>query len=255
MVIYFSGTGNSRFVAERIAELTGETALNATEYIKEHKTGRFEQPGNYVFVSPVYVSAPPKPFMDFIRESRFPGQVRAYFVMTCAGGMGGSPEYCRKLSAEKGFSYLGTAQVIMPQNYLVFFKTNSAETCSSIINAALPKIDRIVSAVKASEELPDSNMKKWEYLSTAMILDLYYRHFMNPKPFRTTDRCISCGKCVSVCPENNITLTGGRPQWGDRCIHCMACINLCPKDAIEYGRLTAGKPRYKGPEKYRKAPV
>ena len=106
MVIYFSGTGNSRFVAERIAEATGESAVNATQYIKEHKTGQFEQSGNYVFVSPVYVSAPPKPFMDFIRTSAFPNQVRAYFVMTCAGGMGGSPEYCRKLSSEKAFPIL-----------------------------------------------------------------------------------------------------------------------------------------------------
>ena len=255
MVIYFSGTGNSRFVAERIAEAIGEPAINATQYIKEHKTGQFEQSGNYVFVSPVYVSAPPKPFMDFIRTSAFPNQVRAYFVMTCAGGMGGSPEYCRKLSSEKGFSYLGTAQIIMPQNYLALFKTKSAEVCSDIINAALPGINRIIAAVRDSKELPDSGMKTWEYLSTAMILEPYYRYFMSSKPFHATDRCVSCGKCASVCPENNIKVTDGRPQWSDHCIHCMACINLCPKDAIEYGKRTRGKQRYKGLDKTWKRPV
>jgi MinD superfamily P-loop ATPase len=27
----------------------------------------------------------------------------------------------------------------------------------------------------------------------------------------------------------------------------MACINRCPKTAIEYGKMSIGKPRYPGP--------
>ena len=40
----------------------------------------------------------------------------------------------------------------------------------------------------------------------------------------------------------------GKPKWGDNCTHCMGCINLCPKDAIEFGKGSVGKHRYKGPE-------
>ena len=96
MIVYFSGTGNSRFVAKKLAELTGDELCDATRFTRESKGADFSRPGSYVFVSPVYVSAPPRAFMDFIRKSRFPNNVRAYFVMTCAGGMGGSPEYCRR---------------------------------------------------------------------------------------------------------------------------------------------------------------
>ena len=44
---------------------------------------------------------------------------------------------------------------------------------------------------------------------------------------------------------NNITLRGGRPVWGKACTHCMACICYCPAEAIEYGKKSRGKPRYR----------
>ena len=56
--------------------------------------------------------------------------------------------------------------------------------------------------------------------------------------------CIGCGKCVELCPLNNIHLENGKPLWGKNCTHCMACICYCPKEAIEYGKKSRGKPRY-----------
>ena len=254
MIIYFSGTGNSRFVARKIAELTGDTLCDAAQYTREGKGADFAKPGKYVFVSPVYVSAPPRAFLDFIRRSAFPNNVRAYFIMTCAGGMGGSPEYCRRIASEKGFAYLGTAQVCMPQNYIAFFKTHEAAENREKIREALPVIEGIAEFILEGSELPNPGMKAWEYLSTEMIIGMYYRDFMKAKAFRVSDACIGCGRCAAVCPLANITLRDKRPVWGDNCTHCMACINLCPKQAIEYGRHTVGKPRYQGPEKLQSAP-
>ena len=249
MIIYFSGTGNSRFAAKKIAELTGDTLCEAAKYTREGKGAEFTKPGKYVFVSPVYVSAPPRAFLDFIRKSSFPNNVRAYFIMTCAGGMGGSPEYCRRIASEKGFAYLGTAQVCMPQNYIAFFKTFDAAENREKVREALPVIEGIADFILEGSELPDPGMKAWEFLSTEMILGMYYRDFMKAKAFRATDACIGCGRCAAVCPLANIELKDRRPVWGDNCTHCMACINLCPKQAIEYGKRTVGKPRYQGPEK------
>ena len=78
-----------------------------------------------------------------------------------------------------------------------------------------------------------------------MILNMYYKRFMPAKPFHVSEDCIHCGKCAASCPLNNITLQDGKPVWGDSCTHCMACINLCPKQAIEYGKKSVGKPRYR----------
>lgn len=40
------------------------------------------------------------------------------------------------------------------------------------------------------------------------------------------------------------SLQNGKPVWGQDCTHCMACICCCPAEAIEYGKMSLGKPRY-----------
>ena len=247
MIVYFSGTGNSRFVAEQIAEATGDELVNAVKYTRKGQNAVFSTPGIYVFVSPIYVSAPPMVFLEFIRHSTFPSDCRAYFIMTCAGGMGGAPGYCRALAAEKGFTYMGTAEIEMPQNYIAMFKTGTPEENRAKIEAAVPNVTNLSIAIRNCRELPDPGMKGWELLSTKMVLAPYYKYFMSTKPFTATDKCIACGKCATVCPLANITLQDGKPVWGEHCTHCMACINLCPKEAIEYGKKTHGKLRYHGP--------
>ena len=247
MIIYFTGTGNSRFVAEQIAEATGDELVNAVKYTRKNRNAVFSTPGIYVFVSPIYVSAPPMVFLDFIRHSTFPGDCRAYFIMTCAGGMGGAPGYCKALAAEKGFTYMGTAEVEMPQNYIAMFKTGTPEENRAKIEAAVPVVSNLSIAIRNCRELPDPGMKVWELLSTRMVLAPYYKYFMTSKPFAATEKCIGCGKCAAVCPLANIVMQDGKPVWGDNCTHCMGCINLCPKEAVEYGKGTHGKLRYHGP--------
>lgn len=50
----------------------------------------------------------------------------------------------------------------------------------------------------------------------------------------TQSRCIKCGSCVEVCPENAITLTSeGISTDPDRCLLCGKCAGVCPAKAIE----------------------
>ncbi len=248
MIIYFSGTGNSRFVAERLGAALSDKVIDASRFIQEEKGAVFTKSGTYIFISPVYAAAPPVVFMDFIRRSRFPEGCPAYFVMTCAGDMGAAPLYCEKLAYKKGLHYLGTVRVVMPQNYLPFFRMGTKEENRIKIEAALPVIDRIADAARDGHSLPDPGTKIWERLLTPLILKPFYKFLVSAKAFFSTEKCIGCGKCAKVCPLNNITLTEKRPVWGERCTHCMACINLCPVNAVEYGRWTRRKVRYGGPE-------
>ena len=65
MVVYFSGTGNSRYVAKQIAEKTGDTIYDAAECIRLKIGDTLASAKPFVFVAPVYVAAPPLDFMDF----------------------------------------------------------------------------------------------------------------------------------------------------------------------------------------------
>lgn len=247
MIIYYTGTGNSKYVADMMADILDDEAVSANEYIKNGIAADFASDKPYVFVSPVYVSAPARIFEDFVRSGSFGGNKKTYFVMTCAGGMGACPAYCEKLSGDK-FDYMGTAQVEMPQNYLVFFTTKEKEENEKTIAAAEPKIKELAQLVAEGKAFPDSGMKKWELISTEMILAPYYKWFMKAKAFTVSDDCVGCGLCAKTCPLGNIKIVDKKPVWGDNCTHCVSCINRCPKKAIEYGKKSLGKPRYVCPE-------
>jgi len=47
-----------------------------------------------------------------------------------------------------------------------------------------------------------------------------------------SDACISCGKCVRVCPMECISLDGDGISVGSECVGCGVCSVNCPEDAI-----------------------
>ena len=47
------------------------------------------------------------------------------------------------------------------------------------------------------------------------------------------DKCISCGKCKTVCPMNvDMTDNSRKRANGTECILCMVCVRNCPRGAL-----------------------
>ncbi len=244
MVIYFSGTGNSKFVAEKIAGETDDIPISANDYIKSKKMGNFEGEKRVVLVSPLYVFAPPYVFTDFIKNSEFSPLSNLWFVMTGAGETSASDVFWKNICKSKNLNYMGTAHIAMPQNYIIYFKTLTASENSEIIKSALPKIEALSETVRKGKKFEEKATSAFVYLITKATIKPFFKFFAKSKAFYTDNKCISCGKCQQLCPMNNISVKDGKPIWGKNCIHCMACINLCPSKSIEYGNKTQGKPRY-----------
>ena len=87
------------------------------------------------------------------------------------------------------------------------------------------------------------------WLKTYLVRPLFLRFLMGRGTrFRATGACVSCGLCARVCPTGNIALADdGRPRWGDACVRCLACVHRCPARAVEYGKATERKGRYRHP--------
>jgi MinD superfamily P-loop ATPase len=66
------------------------------------------------------------------------------------------------------------------------------------------------------------------------------------KLFYATDDCTSCGLCEKLCNTGNI-IVDKKPSWGSNCTGCLACIHCCPQRAVQYGKSTIKKGRYKNP--------
>lgn len=248
MILYFTGTGNSRYCARVLARQLGDKCLDVYSYLREGIAGEFSSQKPWVFVAPTYSWRLPRVFVDLIRSSRFSGSREAYFVMTCGEDIGNAAPNNRALCGEKGLRCRGTLPVVMPENYIAMFDAPGPEEAKKIVAAAAPTLEQAAAWIRAGQDFPPQKTGVLDHLKSGLVNTLFYRFNVRTKPFTATDACISCGKCQRDCPLGNIQLTEGKPVWGKRCTHCMACICGCPVQAIEYGNKSQGKPRYQCPE-------
>jgi ferredoxin len=55
------------------------------------------------------------------------------------------------------------------------------------------------------------------------------------KPKAKVDRkkCLACGGCISVCPQDALSMNGNKANVEEeKCISCAICIRTCPVGAI-----------------------
>ena len=244
MVLYFTGTGNSRYIAQRIAKALGDELLSMNDRIKTGDHSSVETDKRLVIVTPTYAWRIPRIVRDWLVKTSFPNAKQAWFVMTCGSEIGNAAGYNQALCREKQLTYMGTAQIIMPENYIAMFNAPQAEEARQIVAKAEPDIDRVASAIAANQAFTPSRNNLYDRFMSGPVNPSFYSCFVKANAFTVGNACTGCGQCVRRCPTNNITLQTGKPVWGQNCTHCMACICYCPTEAIEYGKKSLGKPRY-----------
>ena len=142
MILYFSGTGNSKYVAKRIADALGDEILNLNDRIKASDTSLVETGERLVIVTPTYAWRIPRVVRDWLLKTELRGAKQVWFVMTCGGEIGNADRYNRELCTEKTISCMGTAQIVMPENYIAMFSAPQADKARQIVAKAEPSIDR-----------------------------------------------------------------------------------------------------------------
>ncbi len=251
MIFYFTGTGNSRWCAELLADKLDDDIIDSRPFIKGGIAAELVSDRPWVFVAPVYAWQMAHIFEDFIRAGNFDGSRDAYFVLTAGDSMGAAPERLKKLCDEKGLRYRGTVCIAMPENYIAMFDVPGEERCARMLENARRKLGRRIGFIAAGSDFPGDKPKLMGRVLSGPVNKGFYGYAVGAKKFRTTDKCTLCGACEKLCPYNNISVADGKVTWGDKCTHCMACICYCPHEAIEYGKKSVGKRRYKC-EEYKK---
>ncbi len=248
MVFYFSGTGNSQYIGRRISDGIGDKFYSINSALKNNEYFNDTDIDLLVFSLPTYAWQIPHVVREWIEKSTFKKGAKAYFILNCGGEIANAEKYVRKLCDKVNFQFMGCGEIVMPENYLAMFSTPTSEQGKKIIARAEPVIDNIIAAIKAGAQLPSRKSNLMGKVMSSIVNIMFYPMFVKTDKFTVdTDQCISCGKCVTECPLNNVTLKDGKTVWGKNCTHCMACISICPKTAIEYGRNSVNRPKYRCP--------
>lgn len=109
MVLYFTGTGNSRYLARRIAEGLEMPLYDLNACIKAGNAAPVQTGRDVVLVTPTYAWRIPRVVSEWLDKTALTGAERIWFVMDCGSEIGNAAGYNRQLAAQKQLKYMGTA--------------------------------------------------------------------------------------------------------------------------------------------------
>lgn len=242
MIYYFSGTGNSRYCAARLASLTADSFsfIPDTSFC----SGEDKVLG---FVFPVYSWGVPPLVLQFIKQ--LPSDYRPdyiYAVFVCGDETGNAPRMFEKALAAKGLSATAIVSLIMPNNYVLLpgFDVDSKEVELLKLSNCDERIKWIGECISNRDCVRDYVAGPYPRLKTALVYPLFRKWGIIRKLWKHTDKCTRCGICAGVCPMKNITIGETGPVFADNCVSCLACYHHCPYKTIQYGQFTKDKGQY-----------
>lgn len=249
MIFYFTGTGNSLWVAKQLAKKLNDKVISiADTHSSKNYNFDINQSEKIGFVFPIHSWGIPPIVREFISKltiNQYDGQT-IYGVFTCGDECGYTDKMFRKLLATKGWQSQHIYSVRMPNSYICFpkFDIDSKELEQQKVDEAAIAITHIAEAISNNSPISLYHKGHLNFLKSRIIYPQFIKHALSSRPFYTTDLCTHCGLCANSCPTHNITMVDGKPKWGNCCTQCLACIHHCPQRAIEYGKLTQSKGRY-----------
>lgn len=248
MIFWYSGCGNSRFVAEELAKglnqdlvFIPDAARNGNEYIvpDEEVVG---------FVFPIYAWAAPKIVTEFIAKMRFEHRLKYLFAaVTCGDETGYTYRTFGKFLTKQGLKLDAFFSFKMPETYINLpgFKLDTPQSEKSKIDAVKEQLPKVITSIAKREQGNYDELKGGApFLKSYILKPLFYGLLISDKPFNVNDNCNGCSKCAKECPLQNIEIRNGHPVWKGDCTNCMSCYHRCPNNAINFGKQTSGKGQY-----------
>lgn len=245
MIFYYSGCGNSAWVARALAEKCNDGLTFVPKADGHYDLAEDEAVG---FVFPVYSWAPPDIVTDFVKRlslSRKPAYV--YMVCTCGDEAGLTAKLFGKCIARKGWHLDAAYSIQMPETYINLpgFKLDTPEGADLKIAAARKRIEGIAYDLNQRKRgVTDVVTGSMSWFKSVVTKWVFYKLLITDKPFRVGEACVGCGICAKNCPVDNIRIVDGRPQWQHHCLSCMSCYHRCPQNAIQWGKGTKDKGQY-----------
>lgn len=229
MILYFSGTGNSFAISRQLAERLNEQVMPLGLAVKHDLL----QERRIGLVFPSYWFNAPRAVTELLPRLQIPKDAYVFIVIPCGAQAGNAIWTVRRMLAANGIEVAYSHKIRVPDNSAVGFGRNP--------NDQVWKFDRYAGRLERIAADIAAGVRRCHYVwwglpgALCAIPAVQRRTLPMLTPAVNPDKCIACGICRDVCPQDNITLVDGKALCGTDCAQCLACVHFCPQQAVELG--------------------
>lgn len=248
LMLYFSGTGNSKYIAELFAK-NMDVACHSVEEAADFDA-LISAEDTIGFCYPIYGSRVPRIMREFVLTHIAALRGKKLVIFCTQMTFSGDGARCFTDLFPKGWVKVIYAEhFLMPNNVCNFFllpRTN-AEKIAECLRRAGPKMDAVCQNIKTGV------VKRRGFNPVSRALGLVQGASMPEIERKARDdvrvnaSCNGCGLCATLCPMHNLKLEGGKAIGARNCIMCYRCVNRCGQKAITTFSHEPVKEQYHGP--------
>ena len=264
LTLYFSGTGNSRYVAMRFSSLMQADCHSIEETVDFDAC--LSKSETVCFCYPTYGSCVPRIMRDFVTTHKMAltGKKLVLFCTQLLFSGDGARVFMDLLEGVR-CEVIYAEHIRMPNNIcnVFLFPVKTADRCGDVFAAADRLLARAADNIRAGIVVK----RGFNPLSRAMGFLAQRAYFpaveaRAGKNVRVSADCTVCGLCVRVCPMKNLRLETTPAHAGQsapeqenkvyvaqngNCTLCYRCVNQCPQKAITVMLHATVKQQYHGP--------
>lgn len=233
LMLYFSGTGNSKYIAESFGRRMAAECRSIEE--KADFPALLAAHRAIGFCYPAYRSGVPRPVREF--AGRFQENLRGKkLILFCTQALfsGDGALAFTDLFPEDWCEVVYAEHFRMPGNLCNVFPAwmFSARSAASRVKRAEERLAWVC------RELAEGKTHLRGARGPGRSIGVLRRRALLAEEHRAAERvtvkesCTGCGVCVRNCPAGNFAIAEGRAEPGGSCMLCYRCVNRCPEKAI-----------------------
>ena len=261
-IYYFSGTGNTKYVAEKLGQALRDrsnicTVKSIEEISPAEASDEIQVCRAVLFGYPVYGSYTCELVAAFLLAVRVPARVKVGFFCTQMVFSGDGARVGHALLSTQAETCWGM-HINMPNNLncgrLSFLPVYNDPDI--IRRKYLNKADAKISSLARLVDEEQRNRTGFSFFARLLgliqrpgYLSVYKKSWHVAMQIDQC-RCTRCGLCYQQCPAANIIKEHDRFSMQDHCVLCMRCYNYCPEMAVLF--LNKAHPQHK--ERYQGLP-
>jgi ferredoxin len=244
---YFSGTGNSLYIAKELQKRIPGTSLIPIAGLLHADTIK-SKADTVGIVFPLQGPTMPNVVKLFLQKADFVSADYLFAVATRGGTTCSTRKHIDAILCEKGkklnahfaITVFNNDPKLKSDGSAVQFHIPSAEELEQRSAAIAAKLDAVQTAILNKEDsfAPDTDYfyKYSFWLEQLVMLGIRMQGGKGIHNYFYADsKCIGCGQCEKVCLSGKIRMTDGKPHWDEDtlCYMCYACLNYCPQEAVQ----------------------